>query len=67
MQHYLFDESEELEHYKRLHKTRSTAIFIFFFVGMVLGGLLTYNLIYFGQIVLPDKAIENQLDAGQEL
>lgn len=66
MQQHILTETEELIKYKRLQKSRSIAIIIFFFLGMLLGATSMYSLVYFGKILLPGQAIENQLNESEK-
>ena len=66
MQHHILTETEELLKYKRLQKSRSIAIIIFFLLGLLLGATSMYSLVYFGKILLPGQAIENQLSESQK-
>lgn len=67
MQKHILTETEELYYYKRLHKSRITAVITFFILGLLLGASIMYSLIYFGQVLLPGQAIENQLNASQKI
>jgi len=66
MQKDILTETEELLYHKRLYKSRIVAVITFFILGLLLGASIIYSLIYFGQVILPGQAIENQLNASQK-
>ncbi|WP_114792933.1 hypothetical protein U0035_03390 [Niabella yanshanensis] len=61
---HILTETEELLRYKRLQKKQ--VYYYIFFLGLLLGATSMYSLVYFGKLILPAQAIENQLNESQK-